>query len=765
MSPSNAETKSEHKRENAFEATEDKYRLLFNSIDEGFCIIEVVFDTNSKPIDYRFLEVNSIFEEQTGLHNAVGKLMRSMEPTHEEHWFRIYGGVALTGISTRFMNEAKALNRWYDVYAFPVGKVRPYQVGILFKDITERKKAEEALKEKEQIYHSLFENTQDGFQFFKPIYDKNGDPSDLLLLGVNKAYEKQTSLKETDVVGKRVREFLPNIEYYWILTYGNVAKTGQSTHIENYNKATNRWYDVFAFPYGQGNVGALFRDVTERKKAEESLKESQELYRTLFEKTEYGFQITQLIYDKGGDPVDLRYLKVNDAFFKQTGLKPTIVEGKTAKELFPNLESYWFETYDKVLKNGKPTYFTNYNRDTERWYDAYLFPYEKNTVGGLFRNITDRKNVELAPKNSEEWFRSLVESTSDIIWQVDDNAVYTYISPKVRDVLGYEPKEVIGKTPFDLIDKKDEGKILNAFLEIANKKEPFYGLENWNVHKNGSRVLLETSGVPILDEKGKLSGYRGIDRDITERKKLQEELENYTKNLEKTVEERTRQLQEKERLAAIGATAGMVGHDIRNPLQAMISDIYLMKEVVYASEFKNKEELTESLVSLEENINYINKIVQDLQDYARPIQPEYSTADLSNIIVRIFETVRVQESIKLSIKIKDLEKLNTDPMLLQRALSNLITNAIQAMPEGGVLEITGHPEENKVIISVSDTGVGIPDEIKPKLFTPMMTTKSKGQGFGLAVSKRLIEAMKGHIAFESEKGKGTKFIIDLPASL
>jgi signal transduction histidine kinase len=224
-------------------------------------------------------------------------------------------------------------------------------------------------------------------------------------------------------------------------------------------------------------------------------------------------------------------------------------------------------------------------------------------------------------------------------------------------------------------------------------------------------------------------------------------------------------IKESERLITIGQTAGMVGHDIRNPLQAMTSDIYLMKEEITSSHVsKSKESLMESLVSLDDNISYINKIVQDLQDYARPITPDYSNADLSNVLVKVFENVRVSESIKLSIKVKDLENLRTDPMLLQRALSNLVTNAIQAMADGGILEITGHPEQNKVVITVSDTGVGIPDEIKPKLFTPMMTTKSKGQGFGLAVSKRLIEAMKGTISFESEEGKGTKFIIELPTA-
>ena len=102
-------------------------------------------------------------------------------------------------------------------------------------------------------------------------------------------------------------------------------------------------------------------------------------------------------------------------------------------------------------------------------------------------------------------------------------------------------------------------------------------------------------------------------------------------------------------------------------------------------------------------------------------------------------------------------------MLLQRAFTNLVTNAIQAMPNGGNLEINGRCEGNRVIVFISDTGVGIPEEVKPKLFTPMMTTKAKGQGFGLAVAKRLIEALNGTITFESEKDKGTKFTIELPA--
>jgi PAS domain S-box-containing protein len=125
--------------------SEEQYRTLFDSIDVGVCTIEVLFDGNDKPVDYRFLEVNPSFEKQTGIQNARGRRMREIAPLHEDHWFEIYGKIALTGEPARFENQAAQLHRWYDVYAFRVGEPKERRVAIHFKNITERKRAEEAL--------------------------------------------------------------------------------------------------------------------------------------------------------------------------------------------------------------------------------------------------------------------------------------------------------------------------------------------------------------------------------------------------------------------------------------------------------------------------------------------------------------------------------------------------------------------------------------------------------------------------------------------
>ena len=137
---------SERKQtEKALRESEKKYRTLFDSIDEGFCTVEMLFDANDKPVDYRFLEINPSFEKQTGIQNALGRRMREIAPLHEDHWFEIYGRIALTGEPARFENPATQLRRWYDVYAFRIGEPQERKVAILFKDITERKRAEEAL--------------------------------------------------------------------------------------------------------------------------------------------------------------------------------------------------------------------------------------------------------------------------------------------------------------------------------------------------------------------------------------------------------------------------------------------------------------------------------------------------------------------------------------------------------------------------------------------------------------------------------------------
>ena len=225
------------------------------------------------------------------------------------------------------------------------------------------------------------------------------------------------------------------------------------------------------------------------------------------------------------------------------------------------------------------------------------------------------------------------------------------------------------------------------------------------------------------------------------------------KNLEKSL-----------RLAAIGETAGMVGHDIRNPLQAITSDLYLAREELKGMPPKEgKQAMEENLVEIEKNIDYINKIVADLQDYAKTTQSSPQETNLKELCCELIQKITVPENIETSCEIEGSVKISfVDRNILKRALGNLISNAVQAMPNGGKLTLRAFQKEADLVITVSDTGMGIPEKVKSKLFTPFFTTKSKGQGLGLAVVKRMIEALNGTVTFESIEGNGTTFIVRLP---
>ncbi len=253
---------------------------------------------------------------------------------------------------------------------------------------------------------------------------------------------------------------------------------------------------------------------------------------------------------------------------------------------------------------------------------------------------------------------------------------------------------------------------------------------------------------------------------VIARLQAEEALQRYSGHLEALVEERTAQLRDSERLAAIGQTAAMIGHDLRNPLQGLqyIVDLQKLRFERMSWDQRGSEEWTrhaQLLDKISEQITYMNKIVDDLQDYARPITPESERVSVRAVIDDVLQALPEADSVEIVTDLSDMYMM-ADAHFMRRAFSNLILNAVQAMPDGGTLTIRGAAEGDSVAIHVVDTGVGIPHEMRDKLFSPLATGKAKGTGLGLAVVKRIVEAHNGTIAFESEEGKGTTFVVTLP---
>jgi signal transduction histidine kinase len=267
---------------------------------------------------------------------------------------------------------------------------------------------------------------------------------------------------------------------------------------------------------------------------------------------------------------------------------------------------------------------------------------------------------------------------------------------------------------------------------------------------------------PYLTEEKKVGGAVLSLANVTEIKKLEAENKCYTDDLEQKVKEQTSQLIESEKMATIGKTAGMVGHDIRNPLQAIEGEIYIAKQEINAMpDTEEKNRMLKSLRIIQNRLYYINKIIMDLQDFSRKLEPNPEKVDLSKVVKETLSEIMIPETVKVTVSIEpDFPKLTLDTSYMKRILMNLLTNSIQAMPKGGNLKINAICQDDKALISVNDTGEGMSEGTKKKIFTPLFTTKSQGQGFGLAVVKRLTEAMDGTINFESEVNKGSIFTVE-----
>jgi PAS domain S-box-containing protein len=394
----------------------------------------------------------------------------------------------------------------------------------------------------------------------------------------------------------------------------------------------------------------------------------------------------------------------------------------------------------------------------------------KRYTAELEHEITERKRAEDINRSQFEEIKTFYDNAPIGLAVLDKELRYLKINNRLAEINGKPVREQIGKTIQEVVPDI-AGQAMNAISNIFVTGEPLRNIEftgSTAANPNDVRTYLE-SWIPIKSNTGEITQLYVVVEDITERKKAEEglkqaqtKLQEHAKNLERLVEERTKKLQDAQRLAAIGQVAGMVGHDIRNPLQAIVGELYFAKESMKELPTVPKEAI-ESLDFIQEQTDYIGKIVADLQDYAKPLKPEFTTVELCEFINNAVKTIVIPENIQTAFNCeKEIPQIKLDKTFTTRVLTNLVNNAIQAMPRGGKLTINAKMHNDAVKITVEDTGVGIPEDVKAKMFTPLFTTKSKGQGFGLPVVKRLVEAQGGTIGFESEVGKGTRFLVTLP---
>ena len=610
-------------------------------------------------------------------------------------------------------------------------------------------------------FDMFFNKMLDGFAYHKIVIDKMGKPVDYVFLEVNLAFEKLTGLKRQQVIGKRVTSALPGVEKDpsdWIGVYGRVALTGEPVQFENHAESLGKWFKISAYCPEKGYFVAIFEDITEQKIAQDELQKNERRLRKSEEIAHVGSWELDLVSNK---------LSWSDEVYRIFGLTPqkfAATYEAFLEAVHPDDRKAVDAAYSKSLRENKDSYEIEHQvvRKTTREIRNVLEKCEniRDETGrivrsvGMVQDITERKKterkLELINEELEERVRKRTEEVSK-----ERQRLYTILEtlPAYVALLDKDYQVTFANKIFRERFGESHGKRCYEYLFKLNS--PCENCETYKALKNNAPHHWEWTGpdgrdydiydFPFLETDGStIILEMGID--ITERKKME------------------KQLKDSERLSAIGLTAGMVGHDIRNPLQAITGEIYLAKtELDPAPDSDAKKNVLENLQEIENNVDYINKIVADLQDYSRPLNPRVEEIDLKTIIDKLLEKNDLPKNIDLEVRIDaTAKKAVSDSTFINRILHNLVNNSVQAMPNGGKLSILAHKEANQLVITVKDTGVGVPETAKNKLFTPMFTTKAKGQGLGLAVIKRMTESLGGTVTFESKKDKGTTFTIRLP---
>ena len=394
----------------------------------------------------------------------------------------------------------------------------------------------------------------------------------------------------------------------------------------------------------------------------------------------------------------------------------------------------------------------------------------------LKQEITERKQAEAALLVSEERQRHLIETTSDWVWEVDRNGIYVFVSAKVYDLLGYRPDEVIGKSPFDLMPPEEAARIAPEFGKIVAAGLPILHLENINRHKNGKTIVLETSGVPLFDENGNLLGYRGMDRDITERKRAEAELAKYSDHLEELVETRTTELLEAKEAAeaanrAKSAFLANMSHEIRTPMNGVMGMISIARQRM--TDPKGLDQLDKAKRSADRLLALLNDILDLSKIEAERMVLEDRPLKIAECFDHLTSTLGHKASgkgLRIAVDIPALlaqTPLTGDPLRLGQILMNLVGNAIKFTERGDITLrarlLSESPDAVQVRFEIADTGIGISQEAQARLFQSFeqadnsMTRKFGGTGLGLAISKRLVTLMGGEIGVVSEAGQGSTF--------
>jgi PAS domain S-box-containing protein len=370
-----------------------------------------------------------------------------------------------------------------------------------------------------------------------------------------------------------------------------------------------------------------------------------------------------------------------------------------------------------------------------------------NDILDVINRYTERLEVTVRERTKDlsenrEMLKSIFNASPDPIIAMDLESHIIDCNTMMVNDSDFSREELLSLPALAFIAEKDRQKVSSRLVSLQKSRSGTNRLECNLSKKDGVEFPVELSMSLLRNAHGLAIGFVIIVRDLTERRRLEE------------------RLLKSERLAGIGELAGMIGHDLRNPLAGIKNATFFLRKK--QGNFVGDSGL-QMLAIIDKAVEYSNKIINDLLDYSREIRLELQSVRPKSLIDYILMTTAIPKNIRISDKSDGSLEIVVDSNKIERVFNNIIKNAIDAINrDDGVIEITSRQYDEKAEISFSDNGPGMPPEVVSKIFTPLFTTKAQGMGFGLSICKRIVEAHGGSISVKTELGKGTTFTITLP---
>jgi len=717
----------------------------------------------------------------------IGKIFRSKKPTLINNVSISLDFERLDGPNIRKIKAQIAIPLIYKkraigiIYADNLTKTDAFSqknldllesIGNQLSGMIENARLFDQVGESEEQYHSVVDDSPGLINRFLP---------DGTMTFVNKGYCAFFGKKSEELIGTNIQFSIPEEDREAVmLSIASLTKKSPIRISENRNIRYDgeirwiRWTDRALFDE-KGKViscQSFGEDITESKQAEEKLKISEERFRAFME------NVPAFAYIKDSD---LRHIYGNPASISEKGVSSLDAYiGTRVKDFYPEKIALELEENDKrVLAKKCATrneFITTLRDGKEHTFLDIKFPIQLPDrtvqIGGLAIDITEQKLAQEAIRQERDKAQKYLDIAEVMIVALNEEGEITLVNQKGASILGYQIEDLTGKNWFNIClpaaDRVQAKKVFDDFIGggvgLGNQ------FEQTILTESGEERIVDWHSTPLWewdddDEKHRI-GSLSSGEDITERRRVEQELEKYSNQLEEMVAERTKALEKaqeelvtKEKLAMLGQLAGGMGHELRNPLGVINNAVYLLKTILP----RDNDKVEEYINVISSEVLKSSKIISDLLTFAQVQATEVEQIAPIDLVHQVLKSNPAPENVRVRIRISgSMPEISIDIQQIEQVLGNLVANAYQAIVEEGRVIISANQKNGFIYFLIKDTGTGIHAENLSQIFKPLFTTKSRGIGLGLAISKRLAEANGGTIEVESKKGQGSTFTLILP---